>query len=167
MKTAFYRLLTGGHPVNGMQPSDFTDPATFTTDDKTETNHTFFQTDDESILTGVWESAPCKEEIESYAVHESRAPFWRSAFWRGGLSRFLLRASLRFGTLSRQLSIHGGRLTWWNGWFPPDPGGTTHASGFLSQSEFLLFDRFTATLHPILNGVFIPSGQWNLGKGGM
>ncbi len=70
MNTTIYRLLTDGHPVNGMQPSDFTDPETFTTDDKTETNHTFFQTDDESILTGVWESAPCKEEFESYPAHE-------------------------------------------------------------------------------------------------
>ena len=70
MKTTFYRLHTDGHPVNGMQPSNFTDPDTFTTDDKKETNHSFFQTDDESILTGVWESAPCKEEIESYAAHE-------------------------------------------------------------------------------------------------
>ena len=70
MKTTIYRLLTDGHPVNGMLPSDFTDPDAFTTDDKTETNHTFFQTDDESILTGVWESAPCKEEFESYPAHE-------------------------------------------------------------------------------------------------
>ena len=70
INTTIYRLLTDGHPVNGMQPSDFTDPDSFTTDDKTETNHTFFQTDDESILTGVWESAPCKEEFESYPAHE-------------------------------------------------------------------------------------------------
>ncbi len=70
MKTTFYRLLADGHPQDGMQPSKFTDPDTFTTESKEETNHTFFQTGDESILTGVWESAPCKEEIESYAVHE-------------------------------------------------------------------------------------------------
>jgi len=70
MVTTFYRLLADGHPVNGMQASDFTPVEAFTSDDKTETNHTFFQTDDESILTGVWESAPCKEEIESYPVHE-------------------------------------------------------------------------------------------------
>jgi len=70
MKATFYRLLADGHPVEGMQPSDFTSPDSFTTDDKTETNYTFYQTDDESILTGVWESAPCKEEIESYAVDE-------------------------------------------------------------------------------------------------
>jgi uncharacterized cupin superfamily protein len=66
MKTTIYRLLTDGHPVNGMQPADFTDPETFTTDDKMENNHAFFQTADESNLTGVWECAPCSEEIESY-----------------------------------------------------------------------------------------------------
>jgi len=70
MKNIFYRLLANGDPVDGMQSSNFTDPEAFTTDDKTEINHTFFQTDDEKILTGVWECAPCKEEIESYPVHE-------------------------------------------------------------------------------------------------
>ena len=65
MNTTIYRLLTDGHPVNGMQPSDFTDPDSFTTDDKTETNHTFFQTDDESILTGVWESAPARKNLKA------------------------------------------------------------------------------------------------------
>ena len=53
-----------------MKPSDFTPPDTFTTDDRTELNHTFFQTEDESILCGVWESAPCKEQIDSYPAHE-------------------------------------------------------------------------------------------------
>jgi hypothetical protein len=66
-----------GHPVNGMQPSDYTDPDTFTTDDKKETNHAFFQTDDESVLTGVWESAPCKEEFESYPAHEMHLAYYR------------------------------------------------------------------------------------------
>jgi len=44
MKTTFYRLLTDGDPVNGMQPSGYTDPNTFTTDDRSETDHAFFQT---------------------------------------------------------------------------------------------------------------------------
>ena len=70
MKNSFYRLLADGDPEKGMQSSDFTDPNTFTTGDKTETNHTFFQTEDASILTGVWECAPCKEEFESYPAHE-------------------------------------------------------------------------------------------------
>ena len=70
MKPKFCRLLANGHPQEGMQPSSFTTPGTFTTSDETDNNYTFFQTDDESIMTGVWESAPCKEEIDSYPDHE-------------------------------------------------------------------------------------------------
>ena len=70
MATGAIRLLSGGDPANGMEPSDLTDPAAFTGDDRTELNHTFFATEDESVLSGVWECAPSKEEIESYPVHE-------------------------------------------------------------------------------------------------
>jgi uncharacterized cupin superfamily protein len=70
MTSRSFRLFPNGHPETGMQPSDFTPPESFTSDDHTELNHTFFATADESILSGVWESAPCKEEIESYPVHE-------------------------------------------------------------------------------------------------
>ena len=66
MKSTFVRLT----PSPDMEPSDFTPVAAFTSDDHSEINHTYFATDDGSILTGVWESAPCKEEIESYPVHE-------------------------------------------------------------------------------------------------
>ena len=70
MENTFYRLLPGGDPENGMQPSDMVAQEAFTTDDNTETIHSFFQTDDESILSGVWECAPCREEIDGYPVHE-------------------------------------------------------------------------------------------------
>ena len=70
MTPTSFRLLPNGHPTEGMGPSDMTAAECFTSDNKTETNHTFFQTEDESILTGVWECAPCREEIESYPVHE-------------------------------------------------------------------------------------------------
>lgn len=70
MTNMVFRLLAGGDPATGMQPSDMTPLEAFTSDDRRELNHTFFQTADESILTGVWECAPCKEEIESYPVHE-------------------------------------------------------------------------------------------------
>jgi uncharacterized cupin superfamily protein len=70
MKDTFIRLLPGGDSASAMQPSDFAPAETFTTEDHTELNHTFFATGDESILTGVWECAPCKEEIDSYPVHE-------------------------------------------------------------------------------------------------
>ncbi len=70
MASKVFRLLSGGDPVTGMQPSNLTPLETFTSDDHTELNHTFFATADESILSGVWECAPCREEIESYPVHE-------------------------------------------------------------------------------------------------
>ena len=53
-----------------MVPSDLTAPEAFTTDDHAETIHSVFETEDESVLTGVWECAPCREEIEAYPVHE-------------------------------------------------------------------------------------------------
>lgn len=64
------RLLRGGHPETGMQPSDFASPDSFTGDDRTEVNHTFFRTPGDSMLVGVWECAPCREEIDSYPVSE-------------------------------------------------------------------------------------------------
>jgi uncharacterized cupin superfamily protein len=65
-----YRLLPEGDPETGMQPSSFAPPDTFTTEDHREVNHFFFATDDESVLSGVWECAPCREEIESYPANE-------------------------------------------------------------------------------------------------
>jgi hypothetical protein len=55
MKNTFSRFEV--NPDAGMLPSNFTSPDAFTTDDKTEINHFYFATDDESILTGVWECA--------------------------------------------------------------------------------------------------------------
>ena len=68
MKNSFSRFEV--NPPAGMLPSNFASPGTFTTDDKTETNHFYFASDDESILTGVWECAPCKEVYDPYPVHE-------------------------------------------------------------------------------------------------
>jgi len=73
MASTSFRLLPDGDPATGMQPSDLTSPGAFTTDNHTELNSTFFATEDESILSGVWECAPSKEEIESYPVHEMMA----------------------------------------------------------------------------------------------
>jgi len=70
MTSQIYRLLPGGDPESGLQPSDMTSPDAFTGEDRTELNHTFFATGDESILSGVWECAPCREEIDAYPVHE-------------------------------------------------------------------------------------------------
>ncbi len=68
MKKTFSRFEA--NPASGMLPSNFTSSDAFTTNDKSETNHFYFTADDESILTGVWECAPCKEIFKSYPVHE-------------------------------------------------------------------------------------------------
>lgn len=68
MKKAFTRFET--EPAAGMMPSSFTSAEAFTTDDKTEINHFYFAADDESILTGVWECASCKEIHDPYPVNE-------------------------------------------------------------------------------------------------
>lgn len=70
MATGAIRLLPGGDPDRGMEPSDLTDAEAFTSEDRSELNHTFFSTEDESVLSGVWECAPAKEVIASYPVHE-------------------------------------------------------------------------------------------------
>ncbi len=68
MKKTFSRFEV--NPAAGMLPSNFTSTDAFTTDDRSETNHFYFATDDESILTGVWECAPSKETFDPYPVHE-------------------------------------------------------------------------------------------------
>lgn len=58
------------NPKSGMSPSGFTSKNAFSTDDKTEINHFYYQTNNDSKLAGVWECAPCREEISSYPVNE-------------------------------------------------------------------------------------------------
>ena len=70
MSDTFHRFLPNGHPETGMRPSDLVAREAFTSDDHTETIHTFFETAAGSITSGVWECAPCLEEIEAYPVHE-------------------------------------------------------------------------------------------------
>ena len=68
MKPIFFKYRAD--PAEGMEPSEFSSPGAFTTEDKTEINRFFYTSDDESILTGVWECAPCREEFEAYPVDE-------------------------------------------------------------------------------------------------
>lgn len=70
MQPNFVRHLPGGHPESGMGPSDMVSASAFITDDQTETIYTFWESDDASITTGVWECAPCREEIPAYPVNE-------------------------------------------------------------------------------------------------
>ena len=70
MNTKPVRLNAGGHPATGMAPSTMVAPDDFTTEDRTERISHHFTSDDQRILTGVWECAPCREEIDAYPVHE-------------------------------------------------------------------------------------------------
>ncbi len=57
-------------PAPAMEKSAMTGKEAFTSSDTTELNHTHFATEDESILSGTWECAPCLEDIPAYPVHE-------------------------------------------------------------------------------------------------
>jgi len=70
MSTSFIRLTAEGGSESGMQPSDLTPRAAFTSTDQTELNHTFYAGADDNPLVGVWECAPCREEFDAYPVHE-------------------------------------------------------------------------------------------------
>lgn len=65
-----FRMLNHDDPDVAFEPSDFTPPETFTTDDHHEVNHFFHRSDDNGILAGIWESAPTKEHFDSYPVDE-------------------------------------------------------------------------------------------------
>jgi uncharacterized cupin superfamily protein len=65
-----FRLLPDGHPTTGMQPSSFVPTVAFTGDDHRDVNHSFSAAADDSILSGVWECAPFKQDYESYPVNE-------------------------------------------------------------------------------------------------
>ena len=65
-----FRLLPDGHPSTGMQPSNFIPTEAFISDDHREVNHSFHVAADDSILSGVWECAPFRQEFESDPVNE-------------------------------------------------------------------------------------------------
>ncbi len=70
MENKVIRLLADGDPAKGMVPSNLTEAEAFTSDDHTELDHTFFKSQDGKVYSGVWECAPCREEIDAYPVHE-------------------------------------------------------------------------------------------------
>ncbi len=70
MHTKVIRLLAGGDPQTGMEPSSLVDPADFLIGDPTETIHTPFTNVQGNVTAGVWECSPCKEEIDRYGVDE-------------------------------------------------------------------------------------------------
>ena len=58
------------HSEVKMEPGDLMDLSTFTSDDQTELFHNFFATEDESITAGIWECAPCFEEVKNFSSYE-------------------------------------------------------------------------------------------------
>lgn len=52
------------------QPSHQTPQAAFSTEDKSERHHPYYTSENEDLVTGVWECAPSIMEIDSYPVHE-------------------------------------------------------------------------------------------------
>lgn len=63
--------ITRFHPnPDTWGPSDETPAEAFTTDDRTERDHPYFVSQDQSLLTGVWECAPSVLEIDAYPAHE-------------------------------------------------------------------------------------------------
>lgn len=64
------RMLPTGNTETGFVPSNLVADADFTTEDKTETISSFYASDDESLLAGVWQCAPCRETFEAYPVNE-------------------------------------------------------------------------------------------------
>ena len=52
------------------RPSELIPKANFTTDESNETTMRFYDAEDGSVASGVWECPPCKVEIPSYPVNE-------------------------------------------------------------------------------------------------
>ncbi len=57
-------------PSVGWKPSSDVPLETFTTDDKTERDRSYFANEDGSVTSGVWECAPATMTFDSYPVHE-------------------------------------------------------------------------------------------------
>ena len=70
MKKGFCKLLPGGDPTVGMEPTNAVAPEAFTTEDKSERGYEFFTSDDKKTAAGVWECAPCIEEFDEYPENE-------------------------------------------------------------------------------------------------
>ena len=52
------------------KPSRLIPKACFTTEDNDETTQSFYEAEDGSVATGVWECPPCKVDIDNYPVNE-------------------------------------------------------------------------------------------------
>lgn len=70
MPNGFSRLVPGGDPAKGMQPSDLIALESFTTEDKTEMSYEYYISADEETMAGVWECAPCFHVFDAYPFNE-------------------------------------------------------------------------------------------------
>ena len=52
------------------KPSTLIPKTCFTTEDNDETTQSFYESEDGSDATGIWESPPCKVDIDNYPVNE-------------------------------------------------------------------------------------------------
>jgi uncharacterized cupin superfamily protein len=57
-------------PDPSLEPSRVQPRRSFTTDDMTDRGRVFFEAENGSVKTGVWEGAPARFEVESYPSHE-------------------------------------------------------------------------------------------------
>lgn len=70
MPATCIRLLPGGDPHSGMEPSHLTSPENFLVSDPGETIHIAFRSREGNVTAGVWECSPCREDIKRYGVDE-------------------------------------------------------------------------------------------------
>lgn len=68
MQSNSFKVLP--EPVGEKTPSRLIPKKCFTTDDTEETTCRFYEAEDGSVASGVWECAPCRMDIESYPVNE-------------------------------------------------------------------------------------------------
>ena len=52
------------------RPSRLIPKACFTTEENDETTQSFYEAEDGSVSTGIWECPPCKVDIDNYPVNE-------------------------------------------------------------------------------------------------
>jgi len=58
------------HADGAKVPSRLIPKACFTTEESDETTQSFYEAEDGSVSTGVWECPPCKVDIDNYPVNE-------------------------------------------------------------------------------------------------
>lgn len=68
MTTMTFKILPNA--VGEKKPSNLIPTECFTTDQTDETTTTFYESEDGSVGSGVWECPPCKVEIDAYPIEE-------------------------------------------------------------------------------------------------